>query len=429
MTEQPSQAKADEIQQWLHHHLFDQVPVAISVIDRDYNIVDANPRFEEVYGSWRGRPCYEIYKGRNEPCHKCAAFLTFQDGMTRIREEEGVEAGGSRLDYLVHMVPIRGPMGKIRFIVEMSTDITEVKRLEREKREAERLAAVGETVAGIAHGIKNVLMGLEGGMYAVNSGIEMGDDERIARGWMTLQENVDRISKFVKEFLDFAKGRKTAVSLVDPGRPAREVADLFREKAAQAGVWLDLNLQPGLDPAPLDEDGIHTSLANLVSNAIDACLVAEKPRDFMVTLSLKEEDGVLVYEVSDNGRGMDYEISRKVFSKFFTTKGSDRGTGLGLLTTKRIIHQHGGRISFTSEEGVGSVFRIELPRDSLPTPDADAQPASAGAAPEAKEAESSGTKEAESTGAKEAESPGPETHENPAPGRGTSPGPANKTEE
>lgn len=382
MTEQGSAPATDEIQQWLHHHLFDQVPVAISVIDREYNIVDANPRFQEVYGPWRGKPCYEIYKGRDEPCHKCAAFLTFKDGMTRIREEEGIVAGGSQMDYLVHMVPIRGPMGKIRFIVEMSTDITEVKRLEKEKREAERMAAVGETVAGIAHGIKNVLMGLEGGMYAVNSGIEMGDDARIARGWVTLEENVERISRFVKEFLDFAKGRKTTVAMVDPQRPVLKVADLFREKAGQAGVWMDLNLQPGLEPAPLDEDGIHTSLANLVSNAIDACMVAEKPRAFVVTLTLKEEDDVLIYEVSDNGRGMDYEISRKVFSKFFTTKGSDRGTGLGLLTTKRIIHQHGGRISFTSKEGVGSVFRIELPRDSLPPPEAEDRLETTGLAPE-----------------------------------------------
>ena len=105
------------------------------------------------------------------------------------------------------------------------------------------------------------------------------------------------------------------------------------------------------------------------SFAIDACMVAEKTRDFVVTLSSREEGRTLVYEVSDNGLGMDYEISKKVFSKFFTTKGSDRGTGLGLLTTKRMIHQHGGRISFTSTEGEGSVFRIELPRASLPVPE------------------------------------------------------------
>ncbi|MFC1662486.1 nitrogen regulation protein NR(II), partial [Gemmatimonadota bacterium] len=348
MTEQ-RELLADEIEDWIRYHLFDQVPIAISIIDRHYRIVDANPRFEEIYGPWDGRPCYEVYKDRTEPCLKCAAMRTFEDGRIRVREEEGTVEEGEQMDYLVHMVPIRGPLGKIRFIVEMSTDITPVKRLEKEKREAERLAAVGETVAGIAHGIKNVLMGLEGGMYAVNSGIELGDDERIARGWTTLEENIDRISKFVKEFLDFAKGRKTTVALADPNLPAREVMELYQESAAQSGIRLEVHLQPDLDVVPLDADGIHTCLANLVSNAIDACLVSETRREFVVTLTSRLEGDTLVYEVADNGRGMDYDISRKVFSKFFTTKGSDRGTGLGLLTTKRIVHQHGGRISFTSK--------------------------------------------------------------------------------
>jgi signal transduction histidine kinase len=273
------------------------------------------------------------------------------------------------------MVPITRPGGEIPYIIEMSTDITPVKRLEEEKREAERLAAVGETVAGIAHGIKNVLMGLEGGMYAVNSGIEQGDDERIARGWSMLEENVTRISQFVKEFLDFAKGRTARVSLVDPNQPVRRVVEPFSEQAAQAGIELRLDLQEDIAPAPLDEDGIYTCLANLVSNAIDACLLSDTDRQFVITISSREDGGTLVYEVVDNGQGMDYEITRKVFSKFFSTKGSDRGTGLGLLTTKKIVHQHGGEISFTSQEGEGSAFRIELPREHLPRPrTSDSQP-------------------------------------------------------
>ena len=362
-----------EIQDWVRGHLFDQVPICISIIDRDYRIVDANPRFREVFGAWEGRLCYDVYKGRDEPCTQCAAVSSFTDGKVRVREEEGVVRNGEPMDYLVHMAPIRGPFGNIRYVVEMCTDITEVKRLEREKREAERLAAVGETVAGIAHGIKNVLMGLEGGMYAVNTGIKVGDDDRIARGWITLEENVERISQFVKEFLDFAKGRKPAVAMVDPGAPVREVAALFKERAAQTGIRLDVLLQADVAEAPLDEDGIHTCLANLISNAIDACMVSDLRREFLVTLSLREEDGVIVYEVADNGRGMDYEISKKVFSRFFTTKGSDRGTGLGLLTTRSIVHQHGGKISFTSKEEEGSVFRIELPRASLPVPEGEAE--------------------------------------------------------
>jgi signal transduction histidine kinase len=130
-----------------------------------------------------------------------------------------------------------------------------------------------------------------------------------------------------------------------------------------------MDLGADSDPLPMDHEGIHTCLANLVSNAIDACLVSETQREFVVTVSSRTENDTLVYEVADNGRGMDYEISKKVFSKFFTTKGSDRGTGLGLLTTKRMVHQHGGHISFTSTEGEGSTFRIELPREALPKPE------------------------------------------------------------
>jgi PAS domain S-box-containing protein len=371
--------RPNEIQDWLHMNLFDEVPIAIGVISPDFRIVQANRRFRETYGPWEGRPCYQVYKDRDEPCAQCAATKTFADGKIRTREEEGTVREGTQSHYFVHMVPITRPGGEIPYVIEMSTDITPVKQLEHEKREAERLAAVGETVAGIAHGIKNVLMGLEGGMYAVNTGIEQGDDQRIARGWQMLEENVTRISQFVREFLDFARGRVAQVAMVDPNKPLQKVVSLFRDKAAQAGIRLMANLAEGIRPAPLDEDGIHTCLANLVSNAIDACLLGDARREHLVTISSRDESGTLIYEVADNGQGMDAEISRKVFSKFFTTKGSDRGTGLGLLTTKKIIHQHGGRISFDSKEGEGSVFRIELPRTALPKPAATAEvrPASA----------------------------------------------------
>lgn len=359
---------SDPVKQWVRTELWDQVPVAISVIDRDFQIVEANRSFVSAYGAWEQEPCFAVYKGRTERCENCAAARTFSDGKVRVREEHGVLRDGREIHYLVHMLPLVLPDGRIPYVIEMSTDITATKLLEQEKLEAERLAAVGQTVAGLAHGIKNVLMGLEGGVYIVRSGMQRGDYDRLLKGWQMVEENITRISTFVKEFLDFAKGRKTKVAMTDPNRIASQVIGLYAETARLAHIGLEARLEPGLAAAALDADGIHTCLANLVSNALDACQVSEKASKH-VTLTTRDEDGTLIFEVFDDGIGMDSEIRKKVFTNFFSTKGSEKGTGLGLLTTRKIVQQHGGRVSFETEEGVGSVFRLEFPRHRLPQPD------------------------------------------------------------
>jgi signal transduction histidine kinase len=135
------------------------------------------------------------------------------------------------------------------------------------------------------------------------------------------------------------------------------------------GIELTCDLASGIEFANLDEEGIHACLVNLVSNALDACEMSDKSGGH-VHVSTAERDGTLLFEVADDGTGMDSEIGKKVFTKFFSTKGSERGTGLGLLTTKKIVQQHGGKVSFESSEGSGSVFRLEFPRDRLPEPNA-----------------------------------------------------------
>jgi signal transduction histidine kinase len=357
----------EELREWIRQELWDQVPVCISVIDRDFGIKDANRCFANTYGEWRHRLCYEVYKHRAERCENCAAAETFDDGQVRIREESGVVRDGVQTFYLVHMIPFVRPSGEIPYVIEMSTDITATKHLEKEKLEAERLAAVGQTVAGLAHGIKNLLMGLEGGIYVFKSGMQKADSGRMLKGWEMLDENIARISTFVKEFLDFAKGRTPKVHLVSPNEIAQQVVDLYRDTAKLSGITLMTQLQPDLPYALMDEDGIHTCLVNLVSNALDACEISDKPGRSVV-LSTSDEDEILVFEVTDDGTGMDYEVKKRVFTNFFTTKGSDKGTGLGLLTTKKIVQEHGGRVSFESTEGGGSVFRLEFPRDRLPHP-------------------------------------------------------------
>jgi signal transduction histidine kinase len=353
------------VHEWVRTQLWDQVPVRIAVIDRTFRIVEANQSFRSTYGEWKEKSCFSVYKGRSKRCEGCAASRTFSDGKTRVREEQGISLDGKPTFYLVHMLPLVSPEGTISYVIEMSTDITATKLLEHQKLEAERLAVVGQTVAGLAHGVKNVLMGLEGGLYVFKSGMQKGDNERMLSGWQMLEEDIGRITAFVKEFLEFARGKVPKAQLIDPNRIAMNVVELFRAKAAMAGIELVADLQENVPYALMDEQGIHTCLANLVSNALDACEISDK-RGRRVTLTSRDSDGLLIFEVADDGTGMDYEVKKNVFTSFFSTKGSDRGTGLGLLTTRKIVQQHGGTVSFESTEGMGSFFRMEFPRSRLP---------------------------------------------------------------
>jgi PAS domain S-box-containing protein len=244
-------------------------------------------------------------------------------------------------------------------------DLSGIKKLEEEKLQAERLAVVGQTVAGLAHGIKNLSAALEGGMYMLSSGIEKGDLERVQKGMTMLDRNIQRISIFVKAFLNFAKGRQIRARWNDPAAIAREVIEMFTPRADELGIQLTFTLPAPVAPAPLDYESLHECLTNLVGNAMDACRV-DSNGDCRVSLKVYEKRGIIYYEVTDNGCGMDAEVKKKVFTTFFTTKGLG-GTGLGLLMTKKIIQEHGGFIKLETQLEKGTTFRICLPRKRLPT--------------------------------------------------------------
>jgi len=253
----------------------------------------------------------------------------------------------------------RRQLGRAAFM----EDVREIKRLEQEKLDAERLAAVGQTVAGLAHTIKNLLMGLEGGMYMVDSGLSRGNASRITAGWQMLQRNFEKTTSLVKDFLSFAKGRLPELRPTDPNALARDIVALYVDAARLQGVELKLELGAEVKAAPLDAQGMETCITNLLSNGIDAAALRPEGGG-QVILRTCEQAGDLLFEVVDNGGGMDWEVSGKVFTTFFTTKGN-KGTGLGLLTTRKIVQEHGGWIDVESTLGEGATFRIRLSRERL----------------------------------------------------------------
>ena len=247
-------------------------------------------------------------------------------------------------------------------------DYTEnLERLVEEKSrqlvQAERMAAMGETVSGLAHAIKNIAGGLKGGAFVVEKGLDLDNPKYLAQGWQMVRDNVSRIQQLSLDLLNIAKPETPNLQVVDPDVPLKQVCDLLRPQAEQFGITLQCFPAGNLSPMALEPEGIHRCLLNLGANALDACLQAgDRPKEtgLIEFISDTMEGGGVVYRVRDNGGGMDETVQQKIFQGFFTTKGS-RGTGIGLMLTRKIVEAHQGRIEVSSQLGRGTTFTIYLP--------------------------------------------------------------------
>ncbi len=241
-------------------------------------------------------------------------------------------------------------------------DLREIKRLQEELITSERLAATGQTVAGLAHYIKNILNGLKGGTYVLNVALDKSDTDKIKNGWKMIERNVGKISDLVLDLLAYSKDRKPEPESCFPNQIVADVCALMESKAREGNIEIETDLDPLLGEVFIDPKAIHRSLLNLVSNAIDACIFdsTSKKHWQVKTTSAIEKNHMIKFEVADNGMGMDEEAKEKIFSSLFSTKG-ERGTGLGLLVTEKIIRENGGEINVASKVGNGTTFTIYLP--------------------------------------------------------------------
>jgi signal transduction histidine kinase len=238
-----------------------------------------------------------------------------------------------------------------------------VEEKSRQLVQAERMAAMGETVAGLAHAIKNIAGGLKGGAFVVEKGFDLDNPKYLAQGWQMVRDNVSRIQQLSLDLLNIAKPETPKLQMMDPNVPLEQVCDLLRPQAEQFGIALRCRAAGNLSPMALEAEGIHRCLLNLGANALDACLQAGGcPRETACIEFASDamREGGVVYQVKDNCGGMDETVRQKIFQGFFTTKGS-RGTGIGLMLTRKIVEAHQGRIEVSSQLGRGTTFTIYLP--------------------------------------------------------------------
>ncbi len=228
-----------------------------------------------------------------------------------------------------------------------------------EKRiQAERLATVGRTVAGLAHCIKNITNALKGGEYIVDKAFRDDNPTLLKKGWEITKQGSERIRKFVHDMLTISKKREPECSICSPHEVANQVVEMIDEKAKEKNVKIKTQFDEKIGQVKIDQKNIFRCLLNLVSNSLDAC--EENTGIIKIETFKVEEKPFFGYRVIDNGHGISQENQKKLFHDFFSTKGS-QGTGLGLSVTHTIIREHGGFIRCDSELDKGTTFTIELP--------------------------------------------------------------------
>jgi two-component system NtrC family sensor kinase len=342
----------------------DAISPALCIVDRGGRIRRANRAFADLVNappaSLIGRPWQAF------------APPEWATELQRALDQQGagreVELRTGEQTYAVTAVPISSTDRST--VVLLFDDQTERRRLQDQLIQSEKMSAIGQLIAGIAHDLNNPLASVVGFADYLT---EVPNVPPSLREPLTvIQEEAERASNIVKNLLSFARKqehqrRPTAL------KPLLDATFLLlRNNLMAYRVEASLEIEPDLPMPDIDPNQIQQVFVNLINNAAQAIASTGRPGTVVVR-ARRWLDGVAV-DVADDGPGMSEALAAQVFEPFFTTKPEGEGTGLGLSISQGIVREHGGRIMLSTEEDKGSVFTVQLPLATLPTapvPDED----------------------------------------------------------
>ncbi len=230
--------------------------------------------------------------------------------------------------------------------------------------QAERLAAIGQTIATLSHHIKNILQGIRGGSYLIEMGLNEHDENMTRKGWNIVEKNQGKISTLVIDMLTISKEREPDLASANLNQVVEEIVELMQVRAGELGVSLGWHPDSAMPTLQFDSEGIHRAVLNVVTNALDACEGRSGARVDVSSAFLPDQKLAQVI-VADNGPGIPPDQLSKIFQLFVSGKGA-RGTGLGLPVSEKILKEHGGRILVETEVEQGTRFILELPAVTEP---------------------------------------------------------------
>lgn len=296
-----------------------------------------------------GRKCYEIFHGKNEPWDACPHSKSTAMKKPFVGEVDDPYLGAT---FVVSNSPITDSAGNMVGTVHVSRDISELRTLRERVVHSERMAALGELAARVAHEIRNPLISIGG--FARRLEKKLSDDSsEYAR---IIVNEVTRLENILKEILGFVKSSRVNKVRVDVNDVVQNIIDFMAPSIAEKQNTIMKDLSDGPLMSLIDPDRIKEALLNILTNASQAT------DHGTITVRTRREDSDAVIELTDTGCGIKNEDIKSIFNPFFTTK--PQGTGLGLAVTHKIIQEHNGKIRVESVWGGGTAFKIYLPLET-----------------------------------------------------------------
>lgn len=340
---------------------FDSIQDPIYITDADYRIVKANKAFTKFirmdFPEVLGRKCYELLHRDTQPYQHCPHLSLKETGEPA--EVEIVSPDGGTTIVVSHF-PYTGPDGTFGGSISIVRDVTEERRKEMRSIMNERLASLGQMAASIAHEINNPLAAILGCADGLLNRVKQDriDPDLFKKYLNIIQEEVGRCKKITTGMLSFVRKNATEKRTVDLHAILDRTLEIIGLQGRLNAVEVRKNYR-------LEDGGIFGSEGELrqvflsvVMNALDA--MSDRG---MLTIETQPVIKGISIAISDTGAGIAPENINRIFDPFFTTKIEQGGTGLGLSLSRKMVANHGGEITVSSEQGKGTSFTITLPRE------------------------------------------------------------------
>jgi len=304
----------------------------------------------------------ETFRQRVHPEDRDRVLTTFSEAVAAGRPCELIfrllHDDGSIRTVLSQRVPIMDLESPDVVYVGFNIDITTLDNLQLRLRRAEKLATLGQVAAGIAHELRNPLVGIGSTAKVLLDDFESGDPKR--KEVEVILSETRRLDRIVNQIVDYARPRRLAPTRIDLNRLAGEVSKLLKSRLEDKHLTIKISISPMISEFTADRDLLRQVLLNIIDNAIDATPNGGAPIEITGHELFREERPGLVIQVKDDGVGISPELLPNVFQPFVTS-GKKHGTGLGLSICQNIVESHEGDIYVTSEVGKGTIVGIWLP--------------------------------------------------------------------